>query len=206
MYCLFLHIWVGTQYSLCQTLCLVAELVEVIALLAVAENDTHAATHVSLWLTEDADAGVVFLQGIEHVVVQWLCAFLRREDDGRTADVLQMDSGDRQAHHGTEVELKLAQIGSVTESNHTCIVWTRTQLREDNLSLLAQEELYAPEAGTGQSLGHFACDVLSLLQSLLWKLEWLPALTVVAALLYVSDRWAEEGRAILLGYGEEGEF
>ena len=77
MYCLFLHIWVGTQYGLCQALCLVAELIEVIALLAVAENDTHAATHVSLWLTEDADAGVVFLQGIEHVVVQWLCALFR---------------------------------------------------------------------------------------------------------------------------------
>lgn len=128
MYCLFLHIWVGTQYGLCQALCLVAELVEVIALLAVAENDTHAATYVSLWLSEDADAGMILLQRIEHVVVQWLCAFLRREDDGRTADVLQMDSGDRQAHHGTVVELKLAQVGGVTEGNHTCIVWTRTQL------------------------------------------------------------------------------
>ena len=74
MYCLFLHIWVGTQYGLCQALCLVAELVEVIALLAVAENDTHAATYVSLWLAEDADAGVVFLQGIYEVVVQWLGA------------------------------------------------------------------------------------------------------------------------------------
>ena len=117
-----------------------------------------------------------------------------------------MDSGDRQAHHGTEVELKLAQIGGVTESNHTCIVWTRTQLREDYLTLLAQEELYTPETSTGQRLGNFAGDVLSLLQSLLWKLEWLPALAVIAALLYVSDRWAEEGRTILLGYGEQGEF
>ena len=42
---------------------------------------------------------------------------LWREDDGRTADVLQMDSGDRQAHHGTEGELKLAQVGGVTEGN-----------------------------------------------------------------------------------------
>ena len=66
--------------------------------------------------------------------------------------------------------------------------------------------LYAPETSTGQRLGYFAGDVLSLLQSLLWKLEWLPTLTVVAALLYVSDRWAEEGRTILLGYGEEGEL
>ena len=161
---------------------------------------------MSLRLSEDADAGVVFLQGIKHVVVQWLCAFLWREDDGRTADVLQMDSGDRQAHHGTEVELKLAQVGSVTEGNHTCIVWTRTQLRENYLTLLAQEELYAPETSTGQRLGYFAGNMFSLLQSLLWKLEWLPALTVVAALLYVSDRWAKEGRTILLGYGEESEL
>lgn len=29
---------------------------------------------MSLWLAEDADAGVVFLQGIYEVVVQWLGA------------------------------------------------------------------------------------------------------------------------------------
>ena len=206
MYCLFLHIWVGTQYGLCQALCLVAELIEVIALFAVAEHYTHSSAHVSLWLAEDTDAGVIFLQGIEHVVVQWFGAFLWREDHGRTADVLQVDSGDRQAHHGTEVELKLAQIGGVTEGYHTRIVWTRTQFREDHLALLAQEELYTPETCTCQCLGHFAGNVLSLLQSLLWEVEWLPALTVVAALLYVADRWAEEGRTILLGYGEQGEL
>ena len=50
-------------------LCLVAELIEVIALFAVAEYDAHAATYVSLWLAEDTDAGVVFLQRIEHIVV-----------------------------------------------------------------------------------------------------------------------------------------
>ena len=66
---LFLHVWVGSQYGFCQTLCLVAKLVEVIALLAVAENNAHAAAYVSLWLAEDTDAGVVFLQGIEHIVV-----------------------------------------------------------------------------------------------------------------------------------------
>ena len=117
-----------------------------------------------------------------------------------------MDSGDRQAHHGTEVELKLAQVGGVTEGYHTCIMWTRTQLREDNLALLAQEELYAPETGTCQCLGYFAGNVLSLLQSLLWNLEWLPALAVVAALLYVADRWTEEGRTVFLGDGEQGEL
>ena len=37
-------------------------------------------------------------------------------------------------------------------------------------------------------------------------MEWLPTLAVVAALLYVADRWTEEGRTILLGYGEEGEL
>ena len=206
MLLLFFHIWVGAQNGLGKAFCLVAERIQVIALLTVAENDTHAATYVSLWLSEDADAGMILLQRIEHIVVQWLCAFLWREDDGRTAYVLQMDSGDRQAHHGTEMELKLAQVGGVTESNHTCIVWTRTQLGEDDLTLLAQEELYTPETSTGQRLSYFAGNVLSLLQSLLWKLEWLPTLAVVAALLYVSDRWAEEGRTILLGYGEEGEL
>ena len=40
-----------------------------IALFAVAEYDAHAATHMSLWLAEDTDAGVVFLQRIEHIVV-----------------------------------------------------------------------------------------------------------------------------------------
>ena len=45
-----------------------------------------------------------------------------------------------------------------------------------------------PEAHVGRRMG----VVLSLLQGLLWEVEWLPALTVVAALLYVADRWAEE--------------
>ena len=148
----------------------------------------------------------VFFQGIKHVVVERLGAFLWREDDGRATIVLQVDAGDRQAHHGTEVKLKLREVGGMTECHHTCIVWTRTQLGEDDLALFGQEELYAPKTSARQSLGHLAGDVLGLLQGCLWNLEWLPTLTVVAALLYVSDRWAEEGRTILLGNGEESEL
>ena len=66
---LFLHVWVGSQYGFCQALCLVAKLVEVIALFAVAEHYTHSSAYVSLWLAEDTDAGMVFLQRIEHIVV-----------------------------------------------------------------------------------------------------------------------------------------
>lgn len=61
--------WVGAQNGLGKALCLVAERIQVFALLSVAENDTHAATYVSLWLAEDADAGMILFQCIEHVVV-----------------------------------------------------------------------------------------------------------------------------------------
>ena len=74
MYCLFLHIRVGSQNGLGQALGLVAQGIHVVALFAVAEHYTHSSAHVSLWLAEDADAGVVFLQGIYEVVVQWLGA------------------------------------------------------------------------------------------------------------------------------------
>ena len=120
--------------------------------------------------------------------------------------MLQVNACYWQAHHSTEMELKLAQVGGVTESYHTCIVWTWTQLRENHFALLAQEEFYAPETSTGQSLGHFGCNMLCFLQCFLWQLEWLPALAVVATFLDVSDRRAEEGRTILLGYGEECEL
>lgn len=58
---LFLHVRVGAENGLCQSLRLVTEGVQVITHLAIAEHDTHAATYVSLWLAEDADAGAVFL-------------------------------------------------------------------------------------------------------------------------------------------------
>ena len=203
---LFLHVRVGAENGLCQSLRLVTEGIQVGAHLVIAEHDTHAATYVSLWLAKDADASAVFFQGIKHVVVERLGAFLWREDDGRATIVLQVDAGDRQAHHGTEVKLKLREVGGMTECHHTCIVWTRTQLGEDDLALFGQEELYAPKTSARQSLGHLAGDVLGLLQGCLWKLEWLPALTVVAALLYVSDRWAEEGRTVFLCDGEEREL
>ena len=117
-----------------------------------------------------------------------------------------MDAGDRQAHDGTEVKLELAQVGGVTQGYHTRIVWTWTQLREDDFALLAQEELYAPKSGTGKGLGDFGCYVLGLLQGFLWKLEGLPTLTIIAAFLYVADWWAEEGRAVFLCDGEEREL
>ena len=73
---LFLHVRVGAENGLCQSLRLVTEGIQVGAHLVIAEYDTHAATYVSLWLAEDADASAVFLQGIEHVVVERLGAFL----------------------------------------------------------------------------------------------------------------------------------
>ena len=72
--------------------------------------------------------------------------------------------------------------------------------------MFGQEELYAPKTSSRQSLGHVAGEVLSRLQSLRWRLEWLPTLAVVATLLYVADRWTEEGRTVFLGDGEEGEL
>ena len=43
-------------------------------------------------------------------------------------------------------------------------------------------------------------------QGILRKSERLPALAVVAALLHVSDRWAEQRRSVLLCHGEQCEF
>ena len=43
---------------------------------------------------------------------------------GRSACMLQMNGRNGQTHHCTEVQLKFAEVGSVTKRHHTCIVWT----------------------------------------------------------------------------------
>ena len=118
-----------------------------------------------------------------------------------------MDASNGKAENCTQMKLELREVGGVTEGDHTRVVRTRGQLREDNFALLRQEELHAPDACTRQGFRHLVGHVLSLFQCLVTYLIWLPRLTIVAAFLHMSDgRTEERGPAMLLGDGEEREL
>ena len=121
--------------------------------------------------------------------------------------MLKMNCGYRHSHYGTEMQLKLTQVGGMSECYHTSIMRTWTQLAKDNLALLGQEELNAPDTSTSKGLSYLIGHYLCLLQSLIAYLIWLPRLTVVACLLYVSDWRTEQcGPTILLCNGEQGKL
>ena len=107
-----LGVWVSTEDGLCQTLSFVAECIDIISHLTVAEYDTHTATLVSFGFAKDADAGAVLLEGVDEIVVEQRTVdgrggFLRRENNGRCSCMLQMDAGNGSPHDGTEVEFEL---------------------------------------------------------------------------------------------------
>ena len=75
-----------------------------------------------------------------------------------------MDGRYGQAHHGPEMQLKLAEVGAMAQRHHARIVRTRTELREDDFSLSSEEELHAPQSGTRQGPGHLGSNMLGCLE------------------------------------------
>ncbi len=120
--------------------------------------------------------------------------------------MLQMDGRDMKSHHGAEVKLKLGEVGAMTQRHHSRVVWPGAKLGEYHLALLRQEELHAPKTVTSERLGHLVGHVLRLREGLIAYMERHPALTIVAALLHVAYRRAEEGWRVLLGHGKQGEL
>ena len=85
-------------------------------------------------------------------------------------------------------------------------MWTRAQFREIHAVLVAEEELHAPDAGPGEGSRHLGCYFLCLAELFVADGSRLIALAVIAALLYMSDRWAEECLAVLLCHGKQCDF
>ena len=71
---------------------------------------------------------------------------------------------------------------------------------------MAQEELYTPKTGTAQSAGDLFGHILCVFQHLRSDGCRLEAFTVVAALLNVADRLAEQRRTVFLSYGKQGDL
>ena len=65
-----LRIGVSAEDGLGQTFRLVTQGIDIIAHLTIAKDNSHAATFVSLGLTEDTDACTVFLQSLIQVIVE----------------------------------------------------------------------------------------------------------------------------------------
>ena len=159
-----------------------------------------------LGFAEDADAGMVLLESLFEIIVEGLVALHRREYYSRSTSMLEVNAGDRQPHHGTEMQFKLREVGGVSECHHTGVVRTRREFAEDHLTLLGEEELHAPDTSTGERLCHCSRHLLRLCQCLVTNLVWLPRLTIVASLLHMSDRWAEESVTVFLCDSEKCEL
>ena len=72
--------------------------------------------------------------------------------------------------------------------------------------MLGKEELYAPDACACKRLCDLFCHVFSLAQLVLGNGKRLPALAIVATLLYMSYGRTEEGGAVFLCDGKEGKL
>ena len=120
--------------------------------------------------------------------------------------MFQVDACNREAHHGTEVEFKLAEVGGMAQSDHASVVRTGRKFAEDDFPLLGEEELHAPDTGTSECLSHLVGDMLRLLQRLFGDAVWLPTLAVVAPLLHMTDGRTEERGPLFLCHGEQGKF
>ena len=38
--------------------------------------------------------------------------------------MLEMDAGNRQTQHGTQMKFKLREVNGMAQRHHTCVVWT----------------------------------------------------------------------------------
>ena len=120
--------------------------------------------------------------------------------------MLQMDGGNGPSHDGSEMQFKFAEIGGVAERHHACVVRTWAKFGEDNLSALGLKELYAPDAVAGECLGYLSGHGFGLLERASVNRLGLPAFTVIATLLRVSDRGTKERLTMFLGDGEQSKL
>ena len=114
-----------------------------------------------------------------------------------------MDSGDRQAHHGTEVEPQTRSGWWCDPGPHTCIVWTRTQPEKITSPCLLRKNSTPQRPAPVNALVYFAGKCAPAFFKAFRNSGMAASSPVVAALLYVSDRWTEEGRTVFLGDGEQ---
>ena len=75
-----------------------------------------------------------------------------------------------------------------------------------NHLIATEEKFHTEEAGTAQVVGNGLGHGLGLMQLLLGQLSRLPAALVVPSFLFVADRCTEQGFAIALTDGEQGDL
>ena len=85
------------------------------------------------------------------------------------------------------------------------VVGSWREFRKDHL-ISAEEELHAEQANPSQVLGHGPGHGLGLLQLLGCQLCRLPAALVITVFLFMADRCAEQGLAVVLADGQQRDF
>ena len=104
------------------------------------------------------------------------------------------------------MEFELVEILRSGQRHHARIVRTGRQFGEIDPVVVAQEKFHAPQPGAGERFGDGRSHALRLGEVFGSDLGRLEALAVVAALLHMADRRAEQRRAVLLGNGQQRDF
>ena len=102
------------------------------------------------------------------------------------------------------MQFELAQV-LADQGHQACVVRPGREFGKNHL--IATEEKFHPEkAGTAQVVGDGFGHGLGLTQLLVGELSGLPAALIVPSFLFVADRCTEQGFAIALTDGEQGDL
>ena len=120
---------------------------------------------MGIGLAKDTHTCTFLLEGINKVVGYYLSLgiILVGKHYCRDTCVLQTYIVDRQSHDGTEVQLKLREVGSVAQCHHARIMRTRREFGEHHASI-GKEELHPPDAVARQGSCHLVCHLPGIIE------------------------------------------
>ena len=114
------------------------------------------------------------------------------------------DRRDWQAKNGAQVKFEFAQV-LADQGDQAGVVGAGREFGKDHL-ITTEEKFHTEEAGTAQVVGDGLCHGLGLMQLLVGQLRRLPAALIVPPFLFVADWCTEQGFAIALTDGEQGDL
>src|SRR6476660_5149514 len=187
--------------------CTLGAIDRVLGTVAAGKCDSHAAILERFWLGEDPKIDRIARRAdgkrFGDAVIVEAVAFPVAEDHRRSRGADKLDRWDRKPEDRAQVKLELVR-ELRNERDHPGIVRTRAQFGEDRL-VSADEEFDAEDAMPAKRLHDFSRLMARRLERALRDGGRLPAFAIVASLLPVADRSAEQD-AVLGRHGEESDL
>lgn len=182
---------------------LVAQRVDVAAGIIIGQHHTETAVWPHRMLAEDAEVRAPLAQSLGHAGKLGRAVGTYGGENGATGTGAQeLYLRDGQPQHGAQMKLKLVQVQRAGERYHARVVGPRGQFGEVDAILVAHEELDAPYPVARERGSDLAGHTAGFPEVFLTHDGRLPALAIVAVLLHMAHRRAEERGAVFLCDGE----